>query len=161
MINSSDLLSGGLLTKTSLEYRIRNNNDVFFRLNYDAIDARYEIETNGISNVVEGKVGFSDLIGGMGYRFGDNDFRIFVLAQAGVRFYTFPVLENRDSILVAREESRNLFTTRFTLGLEYYIDQKTAFTVELAQGQMWKRADFWQDGTGSFGITAGVVTTIF
>ena len=54
--------------KTSLEYRFTNNNDWFFRFNYDNSDANYDFNFEDFSNVLEGKTRFSDLLFGLGYR---------------------------------------------------------------------------------------------
>lgn len=159
--NNSELLTGGILMKTSLEYRWRNNNDFFFRLNYDNNDADYSITQTGISNVLESKARFSDLLGGLGYRFGERDFRLFLLAQGGWKFYNFPVLEQVNNTFTLKESSQTITMTRFTLGLEYYFDEKSAFTFEVIQSSVLDKVDFWADKTGSWGFAVGFITSLF
>ncbi|WKN43065.1 hypothetical protein [Tunicatimonas pelagia] len=59
LYNGAQSLSGGLLVKTSIEYRLKNNNDVFFRLNYDTYDTKYKLENiNGLTNIINGTAFF-------------------------------------------------------------------------------------------------------
>jgi len=157
----SNMLKGGLLTKFGIEYRFRNNNDIFLRLNYDNRDASYKLQEPALTNVVEGKVGFSDLIFGLGYRFGDNTFRMFGLLQAGQMYYSYPEFEQQGNTIVIREPNRTMVITRATLGFEYYLDEKTAITLEFLQSAFWKQQDFWEDHQGSFGFSVGVITSLF
>jgi len=161
IINNAEMLSGGLLVKTSIEYRYKNNNDLFLRLNYDNSDANYKMQTDNFSNVLEGKARFSDLLLGFGYRFGDRKVRFFLLAQAGLKFYNFPTLEQNNNNFSLRDVSRDLWMSRITLGAEYYFDEKSAFTLEILQSSIWENKDFWQDKTGSWGIAVGFITSLF
>ncbi len=80
-VPTSGLISPSLRFGTSIEYRFRNNNDFFVRLNYDTYGARYRRETNNATtNPIEGTVQFTDVTVSPGYRFGDNTFRFVVCA---------------------------------------------------------------------------------
>ena len=160
--NQAKHLSGGLVLKTSIEYRIRNNNDVFFRLNYDTYDSKYKLENiNSLTNIVKGVASFSDLLLGAGYRFGDAKVRSFVALQSGVKFYNFPIAHQTGSITNIELNSRNLFTTRVALGAEYYMNEKSAFTLEIFQNQVWNKQDFWLDSGNIYGVSVGFITALF
>lgn len=160
MHNNSKILDGGILVNTSIEYRFRNNNDFLLRLNYDTHNAEYKLEQRGFTNVLEGTAFFSDVLLGPGYRFGDNTFRLFVLTQAGVKFYDFPVATVENLNLQIRNSSNTLFTTRIVLGGEYYFDEKSALTISLIQSQVWNKQDFWADKAGAWGISVGFITSL-
>ena len=160
--NASDFLSGSVIVKTSIEYRFRNNNDVFIRLNYDTHNADYELENiSNLTNIIKGTVSFSDVLLGGGYRFGDATSRYFVMMQAGVRFYDYPQAFQDGIIINIENASRNIFTTRLTFGYEYYLNEKSAFTFDLFQNQVWKEEDFWTENGRSFGVALGFITSLF
>ena len=161
VFNLADNLSGGLLWKTSLEYRLRNNNDVFVRLNYDDADANFTLSEPGLTNVIEGSLSIKDLLLGGGYRFGDSKFRAFLLLQGGVRFYSYPVIEEAAPSVTISLDGRRLFTSRVTLGFEYYFSERSAFAVEVLQGNAWEKKDFWSERTTSAGFSVGFIATLF
>lgn len=161
VFNLADNLSGGLLWKTSLEYRFRNNNDAFVRLNYDDADANFTIREPGLTDVIEGNLSIKDLLFGIGYRFGDSKFRAFVLLQGGYRFYSYPVVEQDNQSIAIRSDGRRLFTSRVTLGFEYYFNERSGFAVELLEGNVWEKRDFWSERTGSAGFSVGFIATLF
>lgn len=158
---SSDLISGGVRTATSIEYRIRNNNDFFLRLNYDTHSAKYNIlESTSISNNIEGTVQFTDFLIGPGYRMGDNTFRIMFSFMSGVKSYEFPSAVVDGQRILVRQKAKSTFTTFFLTTLEYYIDQKSALTLSVFQNQVWKKQDFWTESGSSFGISLGFITSL-
>lgn len=158
--NNANILSGGLLMKTSLEYRFTNNNDWFLRFNYDNSNANYNFDFEDFSNVLEGKTRFSDLLLGLGYRLGDKKWRSFLLVQGGTKFYNYPTLEQNGQTLALKDASNQLGLSRVTLGLEYYFDEKSAVSVEVLQSAVWKKQDFWNEKTGSWGILVGFITSL-
>jgi len=160
--HGSELLGAGLITKTSLEYRFRNNNDFFLRINYDQHRADFQLEIiNGTSNVIEGTASFTDALLGPGYRFGDRKLRAFVMFQAGLDFYNFPVARQSGTTINIEQGLDKVFCTRATLGFEYYFNEKAAFSVDFFQNQIWERKAFWPDRGDAWGISAGVITSLF
>ncbi len=157
----ADELGGGVLLKTSIEYRVRNNNDIFFRINYDTYNADYELDPeNGITNVIKGTAHFTDLLFGAGYRFGDNKWRCFIMVQPGIKYYNFPepVITNT-AINIEQGKSRT-FCTRATLGFEYYITEKSAISLDFLQGQVWDETAFWKDSGSAIGFSVGFITSL-
>ena len=162
IFNPTDLLSGSVIIKTSIEYRWSNNNDVFIKLNYDSHKANYSLEDlNGLTNIVKGDVNFTDLLLGGGYRFGDATDRLLIMAQAGLKSYDFPEVSQEGNVFNIELASRNIFTTRFTIGYEFYLNDKSAFTLDLFLNRVWNNEDFWLDRGDSYGVSLGFITSLF
>ena len=160
--NSANSLSGGVITKTSIEYRVRNNNDVFFRINYDNYNANYTLTSdNSLTNIITGTAAFTDLLFGAGYRFGDNQFRYFIMLQSGLKYYKFPEFVQNSTVINIEQRKRNIFSTRITLGLEYYINEKSAISFDLLQSQVWKERDFWSNSGSAIGFSIGFITALY
>lgn len=161
--NNSKFLSDGILIKTSLEYRFSNPTDFFLRLSYDTYSANFEFrDILNFSNVVEGTASFSDLILGVGYREGLGEkIRAFVVVQGGFKFYDFPTAIVDSNSIEIGLDGRNTFTTRVTAGIEYYINNKSAITLDIFQNEAWTDEDFWEDKSGAWGISVGFITALF
>jgi hypothetical protein len=162
MFQVPDNLSGGIILKTSIEYRFRNNNDVFIRANYDNYNSEYEFSSViSPTNVLKGTASFSDLIIGAGYRFGETKHRLFFLAQGGVKFYNYSTASIDGGSIVIDQSQNEIFTTRFSIGYEYYFTEKSAVNIDLMHGQVWSEEDFWIDDGTSFGVSVGFITSLF
>ncbi|MEO1254314.1 MAG: hypothetical protein AAFY41_05445 [Bacteroidota bacterium] len=160
-VPNSDLIGGSVRIGTSIEYRIRNNNDFFIRVNYDTHGAKYSLtNNNNITNTIEGTVQFTDIISGPGYRLGDNTFRLMFAAMPGIKLYEFPRATLDGQQITVRSESKSIFTTVFLSTVEYYIDDKSALTFSLYQNQVWKKVDFWEDGGSAVGFSIGFITSL-
>ncbi len=159
--NNASALSGGIITKTSIEFRLRNNNDIFARINYDNIGAEYSLENINTTNIIGGKTSFNDILAGVGYRFGDEKFRCFLMVQPGIRLYNYPFATINGNEITIDQTGNSIFLTRATVGLEYYFDEKTAISVDVFQNQVWEQRDFWSDRGDSFGFSIGVITALF
>ena len=157
----SQELSGGIMIKTAIEYRLKTQDSFYFRLNYDNRRATYKTTPVGLTNVIEGKVNFSDLIGGVGYRFGKDKLQWIVLLQGGVSFYDVPEFEINGTTLNLKNKGKNVPISRLTIGLEYYLDSNSAITLELLQSQFWNQEDFWKDNQSAWGISLGVTATLY
>lgn len=160
-VPNSDLIGGSLRIGTSIEYRIRNNNDFFVRLNYDTYNARFTLSNNnGTTNTLEGTVQFTDILLGPGYRLGDNTFRLMFSVMPGIKLYEFPTATLNGQQVTVRQEGKSLFTTVFLSTLEYYIDKKSALTFSIYQNQVWRKVDFWEDGGAAVGFSVGFITSL-
>jgi hypothetical protein len=160
-IPNSSIIEGSVRFATSIEYRIRNNNDFFVRLNYDTYGARYNLQDeNATSNTIEGTAQMYDVSIAPGYRFGDDTYRLMISFMPGIRFYEFPSASITNQQILIGQESNYLFTTSALITLEYYFDQKSALTLSLFQNQVWKKVDFWADGGSAVGISIGFITSL-
>lgn len=160
-VPNSDVISGSLRIGTSIEYRIRNNNDFFIRLNYDTYGAKYNLaNSNGTTNTIEGTAQFTDLVFGPGYRLGDNTFRLMFAALPGIKLYEFPTADTNGQQIILKQESKSVFTTMLLSTLEYYIDEKSALTLSVYQNQVWEDGDFWVGGRSAVGFSVGFITSL-
>ena len=158
---NSGLLGGAMTTRTSLEYRIRNNNDLFVRLGYDTYGSRYKLPVStSTTNTIEGTVNVQDVFLAPGYRFGDRTFRITISLMPGMKFYEFPVATVEGQSIALSNKSRRIFTSSVMSSLEFYFDEKSALTLSLFQNQVWEKTDFWTDGGGAYGISLGFITSL-
>jgi hypothetical protein len=72
------ILNGGQV-KTGLEYRMKKENGLFFRFNFDNRNNRFEVTETATTNVVEGQLKFADYAIGFGYRIGKKNIKAFAL----------------------------------------------------------------------------------
>lgn len=160
-IPTSDLLQGSVRFATSIEYRIRNNNDFFIRLNYDTYGPRYKISNrSNTSNTIEGTVQISDVFLAPGYRLGDKTFRLMFSIMPGIKFYEFPTATLNGQQIQVNQKGKSIFTTSVLTTLEYYFDEKSALTFSLYQNQVWRNVDFWENGRAAFGFSLGFITSL-
>ncbi len=157
---NSKILGGGLLIKTSIEYRSKQN--VFYKLNYDVFDTEYKLNNiNNFTNIIQGKTAIEDIVMGVGYRVRKSKVRYFLLYQLGVRFYDYPKSEQTNDIIIILQKKNTNTLSRYSLGTEYYINSKSAITLEIFFANVWRKKDFWKTNNNSLGITIGFTTTIF
>jgi len=158
---NSDLIGGSVRIGTSIEYRIRNNNDFFIRLNYDTYGSNYTLgNQNNTTNTITGSVQFTDIVSGIGYRLGDNTFRLMFAFMPGVKLYEFPTASIDGQQVTVRSTSKSIFTSISLSTLEYYIDEKSALTLSLYQNQVWRKVDFWENGGSAVGFSIGFITSL-
>ncbi len=160
-MNLSDQLKGSVKLAASLEYRIKNNNNFFVRLTYDTYNATYNLEDrNNTSNTIEGTVLFTDLFLAPGYRFGDKTYRMLFSVMPGIKFYQYPTASFDGQGIQISQREESLFTTTFLTTLEYYFDDKSAFTLSAYQNQVWQRTDFWENSGSALGFSFGFITSL-
>lgn len=157
----SDILKPSLRIATAVEYRIRNNNDFFIRLNYDTYSPRYVLPASlSTTNTIEGTARISELSLAPGYRFGDKDFRLMIALNPGLKFYEFPVATAQGPVLQLSLSSGRVFSTSAFSTLEYYFDEKSALTFSLYYNRVWEAVDFWAEGQNSYGASLGFITAL-
>lgn len=160
-VPNTDLLEGATRFGTSIEYRIKNNNDFFVRLNYDTYGARYRLSAiNSTSNTIEGTVQFSDVLLAPGYRLGDDTYRLMFSLMPGIKLYEFPSATLNGQLISVQQESKTLFTSSVLVTLEYYFDEKSALTLSIFHNQVWKEVDFWVGGRSAIGFSIGFITSL-
>ena len=158
---TTDVLKGTLITRTSLEYRFNNNNDFFIRLNYNTYGSRYQLQSlNNLSNTIEGTVKISDVFLSPGYRFGDQKYRLMFALMPGIKFYEYPTANVNGQQIEISQKGKSTFTSSLLSTLEYYFDEKSAFTLSLFQNQVWSKRDFWENGTAAYGASLGFITSL-
>ncbi len=157
---NSSLIDPSLRISTSIEYRFTNNNDFFVRLNYDTNGARYNLGEGTTINNIQGTVQSQDIFLAPGYRFGDNNWRFMFSLMPGIKFYEFPTAQINGQQVTISQSGKSLFTTSILGTIEYYFDEKSAFTFSLYQNQVWENTDFWVDGRSAIGFSIGFITSL-
>lgn len=159
--SNANLINNSIKIGTSIEFRYRNNNDVFLRLNYDTYGAEYNLlQSNNTTNSISGTVQFTDFLIAPGYRFGDKTYRMMFAVGPGWKMYDFPVGEINETDILISQDRRSVFTTSFMTALEYYFDEKSAITFTVYQNQVWDNVDFWEDHGGAWGFSLGFITSL-
>lgn len=160
-INASSLLQNSVKFATSIEYRIKNNNEGFLRLNYDTYGARYKLVNQNVGlNTIEGTVQITDVSIAPGYRFGDQTYRLMFAVMPGIKLYEFPTATLNGTQVEISQIARSVFSMSYLTTLEYYFDEKSAFTISLYQNQVYKKVDFWKDNGAAYGISVGFITSL-
>ena len=158
--NFSSELSGGMVIQTSVEYRIPNG--LSFRINFDDLDINFDRPiTQNNSGIIGGKVSMNELIAGIGYRKTVDKHHLLLVAQAGMRFYGFPIVNIQGDNIAVDIDNRNLAINRYTLGYEYEIDRRVYLTIEVFGSHPWEKQDYWNEKAWSAGLTLGILATIF
>lgn len=125
------------------------------------LGARYRLmSANNTSNTIEGTVQMSDIFLAPGYRFGDKKYRMMVSIMPGLKLYEFPTAIIDGQNIEIGQEGKSVFTTQVLTTLEYYFDEKSAFTFSLFQNQVWERVDFWEEDGFAFGASIGFITSL-
>ncbi|MFY0674840.1 MAG: hypothetical protein JXQ87_15685 [Bacteroidia bacterium] len=157
---NSSLISTAYLVKTSVEYRIRNNNDYFLRLTYNTFGSKYKLNNATTTNTIEGTAQITDVFLAPGYRFGDKHFRFMIAYMPGIRFYEYPTATLNGNNILLEQKAGRLFTTSALGTLEIYFDEKSAITFSYFHNQVWKNIDFWAEGRNAFGCSIGFITSL-
>jgi hypothetical protein len=154
------ILNGGQV-KTGLEYRMKKENGLFFRFNFDNRNNRFEVTETATTNVVEGQLKFADYAIGFGCRIGKKNIKAFALCQAGISTYNFPSITGICNNFKIKENQANTPVFKTTLGLEYYVAKNAALTIESVYILQTSNSIFWNKSFSTFGISIGLTTTLF
>ena len=83
------------------------------------------------------------------------------MIQPGLKYYNFPELVINNTTLNIEQGKKSIFSTRLTLGFEYYINDKSAVSIDLLQSQVYEKLDFWEDSGSAVGFSIGFITALF
>tara|TARA_B110000090_G_C13238925_1_gene391702 strand:- start:190 stop:801 length:612 start_codon:yes stop_codon:yes gene_type:complete len=158
--HGTDQLSGGLMSQTSIEYRHESN--FVLRINYDNLNSKMNIEyPRGPDLTFTGKVSFSDIIGGIGYRDRDGKHNFTGYIEGGIRNYGYPIFSTDGTQINLDFDSRNIGIMRYTLGYEFALAPKLFLTLETLISHTLESKDFWIDNSWSYGFTLGISAPLF
>jgi hypothetical protein len=158
--HGTDQLSGGLMSQTSIEYRHESN--FVLRINYDNLNSKMNIEYPGGPDLTfTGKVSFSDIIGGIGYRDRDGKHNFTGYIEGGIRNYGYPIFSTDGTQVNLDFDSRNIGIMRYTLGYEFALAPKLFLTLETLISHTLESKDFWIDNSWSYGFTLGISAPLF
>ena len=159
---SSESLHSGGLAKTGLEYRFDTKNAFSIRFNFDNRSADYKLKADSkISNIENGTIQFSDLVIGPGYRYGNKKWRFTCLVQLGNTNYSITKVEQNGSSFKGVSTKRNLFISKASIGIEYYLFETVALTFETSHLYHWQKMDFFKDNSNGLTWSIGITTTLF
>jgi hypothetical protein len=158
--SEKNISSGGYI-KTGLEYRLRKEQGVFFRFNFDNRNNKFTTQENQTTNVVDGKLTFNDYSIGLGYRFGQKKLKGFGLFQGGISDYNYPVVSGTLNNFSVTEKKSTTPIAKITLGFEYYVAKNAALTIETVYILQTSNSAFWHKSFSTFGISIGLTTTLF
>ena len=158
--HGTDQLSGGLMSQTSIEYRHESN--FVLRINYDNLNSKMNIEYPGGPDLTfTGKVSFSDIIGGIGYRDRDGKHNFTGYIEGGIRNYGYPIFSTDGTQVNLDFDSRNIGIMRYTMGYEFALAPKLFLTLETLISHTLESKDFWIDNSWSYGFTLGISAPLF
>jgi hypothetical protein len=156
----TDQLSGGLMSQTSIEYRHESN--FVLRINYDNLNSKMNIKYPVDPDLTfTGKVSFSDIIGGIGYRDRDGKHNFTGYIEGGIRNYGYPGFSTDGTQVNLDFDSRNIGIMRYTLGYEFAVAPKLFLTLETIISHTLESKDFWIDNRWSYGFTLGISAPLF
>ena len=160
-ISNQLTISNGGSVKTGIEYRLKNNNGLFVRFNFDNRNNNYKISEKSSTNIIEGEIKFNDYVLGLGYRIGKKKIKLFGLSQAGISMYNFPSIIGVSTCFKIKENQASTSVFKTTLGLEYYVAKNAALTIETVYILQTTNSTFWHKSLSTFGISIGLTTTLF
>jgi len=161
IFENSDLLEPGWLFKYAVEYRQSPANNFLIRFNLDQYGLRYHVNNdNPLIGDMQGATDVTDVLLGPGYRFGEGSVRLFLLAQVGLKYYSFPTASPEPPIsFVEVASSQGMY--RFAAGIEYYFDDTFAATVDVFHQRVFNAVDYWTEEQGATCISVGLIGSFF
>jgi hypothetical protein len=156
-----DLKKSFMLT-TAFEFRPKEGNAFFIRFNYDAINSHYkQVYQNSPTSVNTGKLTSSIFSLGVGYRHKAGIFRVFGLLQPGLGVNSYDRVVITPETITIEPISRNHLSFKLTTGIEYYLAEHFALTVEPSYFYLSPRGNYRLLNPQSMNISVGFTTTLF
>jgi hypothetical protein len=162
LTNNHTHLNNGLSINTAVEYRPAYSNDIFFRIDYDALNNGYTNHLQIIpTNIVQGKLSTDFLIFGTGYRHNSAKWGIYGLLQPGLGIHSFNQAISTSNGVMLRNVSNTRAAIKMDAGIEYYITHHFATVFDPSFYKILSHSGFNTSHSqfGSFNI--GITTTIF
>jgi hypothetical protein len=159
-INNSVMNKGSIISN-GLEYRFGVSKPLFIRFSLDNYSTIYTIQSNNETNAIESDLKMTGYYFGSGYRSEKKPLRFIALLQTGFTIYKYPSVKNINQDYKVSFNTKKSFTTRITLGIEYYINYNFALIAEIYHIYMPNESIFWNNNFQSMGIKFGITTTLF
>ncbi|WP_426671073.1 hypothetical protein ACPPVU_07535 [Mucilaginibacter sp. McL0603] len=154
-------LYNGLAINTAIEYRPTYINDIFFRINYDALNNNYTSFVSTIpTNIIHGKLSTDFIIAGPGYRKKFGRWALYGLIQPGLGIHTFErAVSTSGGVIINNISSYNL-ATKIDIGMEYYITRHFAAVFDPSFYKLFNNNGFNTSNSRFTGFNIGLATTI-
>jgi hypothetical protein len=162
LTNSQTHLNNGLTINTAIEYRPAYGNDVFFRIDYDALNNNYTSYKQNIpTNIVQGKLSTDFLIAGAGYRQIFGKWGLYGILQPGLGIHSFNLAVNTPNGVMLRTISNTRAALKVDAGIEYYITHHFAAVFDPAFYKIFSHSGFNTSHSQFGAFNIGITTTIF
>ena len=160
--NSRINLKTGVILTTALEYRPVNGNAMFIRFNYDAIHNHYQqVYADSPTNVNTGKLSTNIFSLGLGYRRKVGKIRLFGILQPGLAINSYDRVNFNPRAITVDQISRKHFSVKLTSGMEYYLAEHFALTLEPSYFYLSARGNYRLLNPQSLNFSVGFTTTLF
>lgn len=151
-------LSEGFWIRTALDYQPWSER-VFFRLNIDAMSARFSQAPGEARPGFDTPLSINDVVVGSGYRWDLGTLHALLCAQVGVAVYGLPVLQG-EQVLTLTTVTKVAGAARVQAGVEYDIVPDAALTLKVLGQRYWGAAE-WRGADGwAMGVLLGIVTEL-
>ena len=155
-------LNNGLSINTAIEYRPTYSNDVFFRIDYDALSNSYTSHLQDIpTNIVQGKLSTGFLVAGAGYRRNFKKWGFYGILQPGLGIHSFERAVSTPNGVMLNNVSNTRFALKADVGLEYYINHHFAAVFDPSFYKIFSHNGFNTTHSQFGGFNIGITTTIF
>jgi hypothetical protein len=162
LTNSQTHLDNGLTINTAVEYRPSYGNDVFFRIDYDALNNSYTSYLQNIpTNIVQGKLSTDFLIGGAGYRSNFGRWALYGILQPGLGMHSFNLAISTPNGVMLRTISNTRAALKADVGVEYYITHHFAAVFDPSFYKIFSHSGFNTSHSQFGAFNIGLTTTIF
>lgn len=162
LTNSHTHLNNGLTINTAVEYRPTYSNDVFFRIDYDALNNNYTSYLQNIpTNIVQGKLSTDFLIAGAGYRRSFGRWGLYGILQPGLGMHSFNLAVSTPNGVMLRTISNTHAALKVDAGIEYYITHHFAAVFDPAFYKIFSHSGFNTSHSQFGAFNIGITTTIF
>jgi hypothetical protein len=160
--NNHTRLNNGLSLNTAIEYRPTYGNDVFFRIDYDALNNSYTSYLQTIpTNIVQGKLSTDFLIAGAGYRKTFKRWGIYGILQPGLGIHSFDRAVSTPNGVVLNSVSNTRLAFKADFGLEFYINHHFAAVFDPSFYKIFSHNGFNSSHSQFGAFNIGITTTIF
>jgi hypothetical protein len=160
--NGHTRINNGLSINTAIEYRPTYSNDVFFRIDYDALNNSYTSHLQTIpTNIIQGKLATSFLIAGAGYRRNFKKWALYGILQPGLGIHSFDRAVSTPNGVMLINVTNTRFALKADIGLEYYITRHFAAVFDPSFYKIFSHSGFSTSHSQFGAFNIGITTSIF
>jgi hypothetical protein len=161
-LSNAKTLNTGSVNKTGVEFRLKEEQGVFFRYSYVNQKNNFVLPENQVGSVVAGKLTFNNHLMGVGMRIGKNEIRGIGLLEVGVSSLRNPqVSVTASGNYKVREIGRNMPVLKINTGVEYYVAPNAALVIEAAYFSRFTKTNLWSKSLQTLTFSIGLTTTLF
>jgi hypothetical protein len=159
--NRHTQLNDGLAVNTAIEYRPTYINDLFYRIDYDALNNNYTSYVPTIpTNILKGKLSTDFLLVGAGYRERFGKWALFGLIQPGLGIHSFERAQVSQNSVMLSSVTSNSFAVKTDIGAEYYITRHFAAVFDPSFYKLFSNKGFNTSHSKFTSFNIGITTTI-